>query len=473
MNTIIKTKVLVIGSGPGGYSAAFRLADLGKKVTMVEKHNTLGGVCLNVGCIPSKALLHVSEVINAVKHAPVLGVKTQLSELDIPAIKTYKNNTVAKLVNGVQTMSKSRKVNVIQGEVRFLSANSVQINQSIIEFEHCIIAAGSRSVTLPFIPHEDPRIWNSTDALNVPFVPKRLLVLGGGIIGLEMATVYESLGSEVSIVEYCDQLVPAADKDLVKVYQKYNKKKFNLHLNSKVTAVETQQDAVVVSIEKENQSNITQQYDAVLVAVGRTPNGYLLGAEEIGLVIDEKGFIKVDKKMKTNIDHIFAIGDIVGQPMLAHKATHEAHIAAEVICGHDVIFDAKCIASIAYTDPEIAWVGLTEKEAKANNLDYQIATFPWSASGRALASNRSEGKTKLIYAKDSGVLLGAGIVGKNAGELLAELSLAIEFAANIEDIALTIHAHPTLSESVGLAAEIAMGTITDLPNSKAKLNSHL
>ncbi|BCE00057.1 dihydrolipoyl dehydrogenase [Marinicellulosiphila megalodicopiae] len=460
------TEVLVIGSGPGGHSAAFRLADLGKKVTLVEKYSDLGGVCLNVGCIPSKALLHVADVINEVNDASEIGVITDSASVDLDKVKAFKNATVRKLSSGVGLMAKGRNVNVVKGEAQFLTKNSVQIGEDIYDFNECIIAAGSRSVELPFIPNEDLRVWNSTDALSIPFIPKRFLVIGGGIIGLEMATIYEALGSKVTIVEFNEQLIPAADKDLIKVYQRYNAKRFDVRLNSKVTEVIADSHALSVTILNDTQAS-AEEFDAILVAVGRSPNGHLLSGNAIGLEINAQGFIPVNNKMQTNIPHIYAIGDINGPPMLAHKATHEANIAAEVICDHNVVFDVKTIPSIAYTNPEIAWTGITEKEAKHKGINYEVSVFPWSASGRALGANRSEGKTKLIFAKETGLLLGAGIVGINAGELLGELSLAIEFGVNIEDIALTIHAHPTLSESIGLAAEVGLGTITDLPNLKA------
>ena len=466
-----QTDVLVLGAGPGGYSAAYRLADLGIKVTLVERYPTLGGVCLNVGCIPSKALLHVAQVINEGKESAHIGVNFSHPRLDLDAIRAFKKKTVDKLVGGVGGMAKARKVEVIQGTGTFTDANTLEVHGdkgvTSVVFEQCVIAAGSQAIKLPFIPHEDKRVWDSTDALEIPFVPERLLVIGGGIIGLEMATVYDALGSQVTVVEFADQLVPAADVDLVRVYQRYNKDRYAIHLNSKVTSVEALEDGLQVSIQGASGEGRQEVYDAVLVAVGRRPNGKLLGAEQAGISVDEAGFIKVNSQLRTNVPHIFAIGDINGNPMLAHKATHEGHVAAEAIVGHNVVFEPMAMPSIAYTNPEIAWTGITEKQARERALNFAVAIFPWSASGRAIGSDRSEGKTKLIYDKANGTLWGAGIVGIHAGELLGELTLAIELAANIEDLALTIHAHPTLHETVGLAAEMGAGTITDLPNPKA------
>jgi len=468
MPTNLKTQLVVLGSGPGGYSAAFRAADLGLNVIMVEQYSTLGGVCLNVGCIPSKALLHVAEVINESKHADNLGISFGSVNYDLDKVRAYKESVVGKLVGGVTSMAKGRKVQIVQGYGTFADDRHIQVvngsEQTLIEFDHAIIAAGSSSVKLPFIP-EDPRIFDSTGALELKSVPARLLVIGGGIIGLEMATVYEALGTKVTVVEFADQLIPAADKDLVTVFTRYNKDKFELLLSTKVEAVSAKPDAIYV---KFNTSTEERTFDAVLVAVGRTPNGKKIAAEKAGVAVDERGFISVDKYLQTNVPHIFAIGDIVGQPMLAHKASHEGHAAAEVIAGHKHEFAPLAIPSIAYTNPEIAWVGLTEKEAKQKGINYKTAVYPWTASGRALSSDRSEGKTKLIYDPVTDRLLGAGLVGVHAGELLGELTLALEFNASVEDIALTIHAHPTLHESVGLAAELAGGTITDLPNPAAK-----
>lgn len=467
MANTLNTQVVVLGSGPGGYSAAFRAADLGLKVVMVEQYSTLGGVCLNVGCIPSKALLHVAEAINESKHASHLGVNLGTATYELDKVRAYKDSVVDKLVGGVAGMAKGRKVEVIQGYGRFVSGHQLEVvngdDKTLIQFEYAIIAAGSSSVKLPFIP-EDPRIFDSTGALELKSVPARLLVIGGGIIGLEMATVYEALGSEVTLVEFADQLIPAADKDLVTVFTRYNKDKFEFLLSTKVEAVTAKPDALYV---KFNTAESERGFDAILVAVGRTPNGKKIAAEKAGVHVDERGFIPVNTYLQTNVPHIFAIGDIVGQPMLAHKASHEGHAAAEVIAGHKHEFAPLAIPSIAYTNPEIAWVGLTEREAKQKGINYKTAVYPWTASGRALSADRSEGKTKLIYDPTTDRLLGAGIVGVHAGELLGELTLALEFNASVEDIALTIHAHPTLHESVGLAAELAGGTITDLPNPAA------
>jgi dihydrolipoamide dehydrogenase len=467
MASTLKTRVVVLGSGPGGYSAAFRAADLGLDVIMVEQYSSLGGVCLNVGCIPSKALLHVAEVINESKHAENLGVSFGSVSYDLDKVRAYKESVVGKLVSGVSGMAKSRKVQVVQGYGSFVDDRHLQVTngteQTLIEFDHAIIAAGSSSVKLPFIP-EDPRIFDSTGALELKSVPARLLVIGGGIIGLEMATVYQALGTKVTVVEFADQLIPAADKDLVNVYSRHNKDTFEVLLSTKVEAVTAKPDALYV---KFNTATEERSFDAILVAVGRTPNGKKIAAEKAGIAVDERGFIGVNKYLQTNVPHILAIGDIVGQPMLAHKASHEGHAAAEVIAGHRHEFSPLAIPSIAYTNPEIAWVGLTEKEAKQKGINYKTAVYPWTASGRALSADRSEGKTKLIYDPVSDRLLGAGIVGIHAGELLGELTLALEFNASVEDIALTIHAHPTLHESVGLAAELAGGTITDLPNPAA------
>ncbi len=470
MSNKIKTQVLVIGSGPAGYSAAFRSADLGFDVVLVEKFNELGGVCLNVGCIPSKALLHVAKVMEEAEHIGAHGVSFASPEVDIEKIAGYKSGIVKKLSGGVAAMAKMRKVKVVHGYAKFTSSNSVLVSgeeETEVTFDNAIIAAGSRPIELPFIPHEDPRIWDSTDALDIKTPPKKLLIMGGGIIGLEMGTVYEKLGSSVDVVEMLDQLVPAADADLIKAYTKANKKRFNIMLKTKVAVVEAKEDGIHVTLESVSGSE-TVVYDAVLVAIGRAPNGKLLDAENAGIEVDQRGFINVDKQMKTNVPNIYAVGDIVGQPMLAHKGVHEAHVAAEVIAGKKHYFEPVSIPSIAYTFPEIAWVGLTEKEAKEKGINYEVSTFPWSASGRALAADVSDGFTKLIFDKDSHLLIGGALLGDNAGELLGEITLALEMDCDAEDIALTIHAHPTLHESVGLTAEIYEGSITDLPNAKAK-----
>jgi dihydrolipoamide dehydrogenase len=472
MSKEIKTQVVVIGSGPAGYSAAFRAADLGLETVLIEKYETLGGVCLNVGCIPSKALLHVSKVIEEAKALAEHGVLFGEPSTDIDKIRIWKDKVVSQLTGGLQGMAKMRKVKTVNGWGRFTSANTIEATDregevTTITFDNAIIAAGSRPVKLPFIPHDDPRVWDSTDALELKSVPKRLLILGGGIIGLEMGTVYKSLGSNVDVVEFADQLVPAADKDIVQVYTKKVKDKFNIMLSTKVTGVDAKEDALYVSFEGKNAPAEAKAYDAVLVAVGRVPNGFSVDAEKAGINVTERGFIEVDKQMKTNVAHIHAIGDIVGQPMLAHKGVHEGHVAAEVISGKKHYFDPKTIPSIAYTEPEMAWVGLTEREAKEQGINFEKSVFPWAASGRAIASDCSDGMTKLIFDKDTHRIIGGSVVGSNAGELLGEIGLAIEMGCDAEDIALTIHAHPTLHESVGLAAEIYEGSITDLPNAKA------
>ena len=470
MSNELKTQVVVLGGGPGGYSAAFRAADLGLEVTLVESRNTLGGVCLNVGCIPSKALLHVAKVIDDAAEMSSHGVTFGKPEIDLDKIRDWKESVIGQLTGGLDGMAKMRKVKVVSGYGKFTGSNTLAVEgedgTTTITFDNAIIAAGSQPVNLPFIP-EDDRVIDSTGALELKDVPEKLLVLGGGIIGLEMGTVYRALGSEIDVVEFADQLVPAADKDVIKIYQKYVKNKFNVMLSTKVVGVEAKEDGLYVSFEGKNAPADAVRYDKVLVAVGRTPNGKLLDADKAGVNVDERGFINVDKQLKTNVDHIFAIGDIVGQPMLAHKAVHEAHVAAEVISGQKHFFDPKCIPSIAYTDPEIAWVGVTEKEAEEQGLSIETAVFPWAASGRAIASARTEGQTKLIFDKDSGRVIGGAMVGINAGEMLGEIGLAVEMGADGEDLALTIHAHPTLNESIGLAAEIFEGSITDLPNKKA------
>ncbi|OOF65692.1 dihydrolipoyl dehydrogenase [Rodentibacter caecimuris] len=472
MSNEIKTQVVVLGAGPAGYSAAFRCADLGLETVLVERYSTLGGVCLNVGCIPSKALLHVAKIIEEAKHAEHNGITFGEPKIDLDKVRAGKESVVAKLTGGLAGMAKARKVTVVEGLAVFadphtLVARDRDGNPTTIKFDNAIIAAGSRPIQLPFIPHEDPRIWDSTDALKLKEIPKKLLIMGGGIIGLEMGTVYESLGSEVEVVEMFDQVIPAADKDIVQIFTKRIEKKFKLMLETKVTAVEAKDDGIYVSMEGKA-CNDTKRYDAVLVAIGRVPNGKLLDAGKAGVEVDERGFIRVDKQMRTNVPHIFAIGDIVGQPMLAHKGVHEGHVAAEVIAGKKHYFDPKVIPSIAYTEPEVAWVGKTEKECKHEGLNYEVAKFPWAASGRAIASECADGMTKLIFDKDTHRLLGGAIVGTNGGELLGEIGLAIEMGCDAEDIALTIHAHPTLHESVGLAAEVFEGSITDLPNPKAK-----
>ncbi|MBL1376821.1 dihydrolipoyl dehydrogenase [Zobellella iuensis] len=472
MSQEVKAQVVVLGAGPAGYSAAFRAADLGLETVLVERYSTLGGVCLNVGCIPSKALLHIAKVIEESKMMASHGVTFGEPQIDLDKIRGHKEKVIGQLTQGLGGMAKMRKVKVVNGFAKFTGANTLVVEgeggNTTVTFDNAIIAAGSRPIKLPFIPHEDPRIWDSTDALELKEIPEKLLVMGGGIIGLEMGTVYHALGSKIDVVEMFDQLIPAADKDLIKIFTKQVKDKFNLMLETKVTKVEAKDDGIHVTVEDKKGESKTLTYDAVLVAIGRTPNGKSLDAEKAGVKVDERGFINVDKQLRTNVPHIYAIGDIVGQPMLAHKGVHEGHVAAEVIAGMKHYFDPKVIPSIAYTEPEVAWVGVTEKEAKEKGLNYEVASFPWAASGRAIASDSSYGMTKMIFDKDTHRVLGGATVGTNAGELLGEICLAIEMGADAEDIALTIHAHPTLHESVGMAAEMFEGSITDLPNPKAK-----
>ncbi|CAM2777314.1 dihydrolipoyl dehydrogenase [Moritella viscosa] len=472
MSNEVKAQVVVLGAGPAGYSAAFRAADLGLETVIIERYNTLGGVCLNVGCIPSKALLHVAKVIEEAKSLADHGIVFGEPQTDITKIRSWKEKVVGQLTGGLGGMAKMRKVKVVEGLAQFTGANTIEAtdrdgNVTTVTFDNAIIAAGSRPVKLPFIPHEDPRVWDSTDALELKEVPGKLLVLGGGIIGLEMGTVYSALGSDIDVVEFADQLVPAADKDIVKIYAKAVKNKFNVMLSTKVTAVDAKEDGLYVTFEGKKAPAEPVRYDAVLVAVGRVPNGLGLNAEKAGITVTERGFIETNKTMSTNVPHIYAIGDIVGQPMLAHKGVHEGHVAAENIAGKKHFFDPKVIPSIAYTEPEMAWAGLTEKEAKEQGVNYEAAVFPWAASGRAIASDASNGMTKLLFNKDTNRIIGGAMVGTNAGELLGEVCLAIEMGCDAEDIALTIHAHPTLHESVGMAAEIYEGSITDLPNAKA------
>jgi len=467
-NNDIETEVIVLGSGPGGYTAAFRAADLGKKVVLIERYATLGGVCLNVGCIPSKALLHTAKVITEAEETSHHGVSFSAPKIDLEALRNWKaNDVVGKLTAGLGQMAKQRGVTVVRGFGKFSSPHQIEVTDNEgkvtrIGFQYAIIAAGSQATKFPGAP-EDGRIMDSTGALALADIPKRMLVIGGGIIGLEMGTVYDAFGSKVSVVEFMDGLIPGCDRDLVRPLHKRMEKRFErIMLSTKVSKMEAKKDGIHVSFEGENAPTGTEVYDRVLVAIGRRPNGKLIGAENAGVAIDERGFIAVDKQMRTNVPHIFAIGDIVGQPMLAHKATHEGKVAAEVIAGHKVEFQALCIPSVAYTDPEVAWVGVTETEAKEKGIEIEKASFPWAASGRALSIARSEGVTKLIFDKNTQRLIGAGIVGVNAGELLAEAVLAIEMGADAQDLGLTIHAHPTLSETVCFAAEMKEGTITDL-----------
>ncbi|STX51544.1 dihydrolipoamide dehydrogenase [Legionella busanensis] len=471
MSESIKADVVVIGSGPGGYTAAFRAADLGKKVVLVERYPSLGGVCLNVGCIPSKALLHIAKVVDEAHEMTDQGVTFGKPKFDNKKLVAWKNSVVGKLTGGLKALAKQRKVEVVTGTAKFTGPNQVSVDdKQTIDFDNAIIAVGSESVNLPFIP-EDPRIFSSTGALELADIKGDLLVLGGGIIGLEMATVYSALGVKVTVVEFMDQLIPGADTDLVNVLQKrMSKKGVNFLLKTKVTAVEAKKDGIYISMEGEHKTDTPLCFKQVLVSVGRRPSGKAIDAEKAGVHVDERGYIPVDRQMRTNVPHIFAIGDVVGQPMLAHKAIPEGKVAAEVIAGMKHEFAPKCIASVAYTDPEIAWAGLTEKEAKEKGIAYEKGVFPWAASGRALSMGREEGMTKLLFCPDTNRILGAGIVGISAGDLIAETALAIEMGCDVEDIALTIHPHPTLSESVGQAAEAFEGTITDLylPKKKKK-----
>ncbi|MDX1705256.1 dihydrolipoyl dehydrogenase [Pseudidiomarina sp.] len=471
MSKEINAEVVVLGSGPGGYSAAFRAADLGLDTVLIERYSTLGGVCLNVGCIPSKALLHIAKHIDDAKHMKSEGVDFGDPKIDLDQMRKHKEKVVGQLTGGLDQMSKMRKVKVVNGYGEFTSDTCITVKgddgDTKVNFKNAIIAVGSESIKLPFVPHEDERIWDSTAALELRFIPDRMLLLGGGIIGLEMGNVYSSLGAKVDVVEMTDQLIPPADKDIMKAFMKTANKRFdNIWLNTKATKVEAKKDGVHVTFEGKDAPEKPVRYDAVLVAVGRSPNGKKIGAENAGVKVSDRGFIEVDKQMRTSAKHIFAIGDVVGQPMLAHKGTHEGHVAAEVIAGKKHYFDPKVIPSIAYTDPEVAWAGVTEKEAKEQGIEYHTAVFPWSASGRAIAQGSTDGMTKLLFDKNNRIIGGA-VVGSNGGELMGEICLAIEMGCDAEDIALTIHAHPTLHESVGLAAEVYEGSITDLPNKKA------
>ena len=472
MSDPIKAQVVVLGSGPAGYSAAFRAADLGLDTVIIERFSSLGGVCLNVGCIPSKALLHLAKVIKEARALSAHGVEFGEPQIDLAKVRAWKEKVIGQLTKGLGGMAKLRKCRIVNGYGKFTGPNTIAVEGEDgpveVTFEHAIIAAGSKPIQLPFIPHDDPRIWDSTDALELREIPKRLLLMGGGIIGLEMGMVYQALGSTVEVVEMLDQVIPAADKDIIKNFTKATRDVYQYRLETKVTAVEAQPDGISVTFESSDGNTEVQQYDAVLVAIGRTPNGKLIDAEQAGVEVTDRGFIEVDKQLRTNVPHIHAVGDIVGQPMLAHKGVHEGHVAAEVIAGKKHFFDPKVIPSIAYTDPEVAWVGKTEEEAKAEGTDYEVSIFPWAASGRALASDCADGMTKLIWDKETKCVIGGAVVGSNAGELLGEIGLAIEMGCDAEDLALTIHAHPTLHESIGLAAELFEGSITDLPNPKAK-----
>lgn len=462
----IHAEVLVLGSGPGGYTAAFRAADLGKNTVLIERYPKLGGVCLNVGCIPSKALLHAAKVIAETKEMREHGVEFGAPSIDLEKLDGWKNSVVNRLTGGLAGLAKQRKVTVVQGRGKFTTPNRMAVESTdkniTVSFDQAIIAAGSQAVQIPTFPNDDARLIDSTDALALTEIPKRLLVIGGGIIGLEMATVYYELGSQVTVVELMDSLMPGVDKDIVRPLHKRIAKQYeNIFLSTKVTDIKPQKDGLMVSYDGAK-APASELFDRVLVAVGRYPNGKVIGAENAGVQVDERGFIAVDKQQRTNVAHIFAIGDIVGGPMLAHKATHEGKVAAEVAAGMKSAFDAQVIPSVAYTDPEVAWIGTTESEAKEQKLNYGKGVFPWAASGRALGLGRDEGMTKLLFDEDSGRLIGAGIVGPNAGDLIAEVALAIETGCDAQDIGLTIHPHPTLSESVAFAAEAFEGTITDL-----------
>lgn len=472
MSSVVEAEVVVLGSGPGGYSAAFRAADLGKKVVLIERYDNIGGVCLNVGCIPSKALLHVAKVIDDTNDMREFGVEFGTPSLDIDKIRNYKNGIIGKLTGGLKMMAKQRKVQIVTGFGKFTSSNEIAVDNegtvTTVKFQNAIIAVGSLPVKLPFLP-DDPRIMDSTGALELQDVNCKMLVLGGGIIGLEMATVYHALGAQISVVEMMDQIMPGADKDVVTPLQKRISSRYDaIMLKTKVTKVEAKDDGLWVTFEGDNApAENPQRFDRILSSVGRTPNGKLIDAEKAGVNVDERGFISVCKQLRTNVPHIYAIGDVVGQPMLAHKAVSEGHVAAEVIAGKKHFFDPKCIPSVAYTDPEVAWVGVTETQAKQDGIKYEKGVFPWMASGRALSVDRPEGFTKLIM-NEHGTVIGGAIVGVNAGELIGEVALAIEMGCDAEDIALTIHPHPTLSESVMMAAEMYEGTITDLIAPKKK-----
>lgn len=469
----MQVDLVVLGAGPGGYTAAFRAADLGKKVVLIERYSELGGVCLNVGCIPSKALLHAADVINEAAELTEMGISFGKPKIDLDKLRGGKDKVVKRLTGGLKQLAKLRKVELVHGTARFESPNRIAVKRASgslsIGFTDAIIACGSSPVQIPGFPNDDPRLIDSTGALALEDLPKRMLVVGGGIIGLEMATVYSTLGSEIDVVELQDGLIPGCDPDLVRPLHKRIAKRYGqIMLATKVTDIQALKGGLKVSFEGKQAPEKPQTYDRVLVAVGRTPNGKRINAEAAGVAVDDAGFIPVDEHMRTNVPNIYAIGDVVGQPMLAHKATHEAKVAAEVIAGLPASFDPMTVPSVAYTDPEIAWMGLTETEAKANGIDYEKGAFPWAASGRALGIGRDEGMTKLLFDPNTKRILGAGIVGPNAGELIGETVLALEMGADAEDIGLTIHPHPTLNETICFAAEMAEGTITDLPPPKKR-----
>ena len=474
----MQAELVILGSGPGGYTAAFRAADLGKKVILIEKEEVLGGVCLNVGCIPSKALLHIAEVVSEAPELEEAGITFTKPKIDTDKLRAHKNGVIGKLTGGLKQMAKQRKVTMVHGYGKFTSANTIEVeaadgSKQTIGFENCIIAAGSSVTKLPFIPWDDERVWDSTDALELHNIPKRLLVVGGGIIGLEMATVYSALGAKVTVVELSPGLIPGADRDLIRLFERSLKTRYeNIYTSTKVTELTPTKKGIVCKFEgpEGKKSKVPEEdtFDNVLVAIGRSPNGKLIDAEKAGVVVNEQGFIPVDNQMRTNVNNIFAIGDVVGQPMLAHKATHEAKIAAEVISGMKRFFDARVIPSVAYTDPEVAWVGKTEDQLKEEGIEYEKGAFPWAASGRALSVGATTGMTKVLYDKETHRMIGAGILGKNAGELIAEAALAIEMGATMDDVALTIHPHPTLSETINFATEVAEGTCTDIYMPKKK-----
>ncbi|MCF7997190.1 MAG: dihydrolipoyl dehydrogenase [Chromatiaceae bacterium] len=464
-NKELSAQVVVLGGGPGGYTAAFRAADLGLRTLLIERYPSLGGVCLNVGCIPSKALLHTAQIIEEAKTMGAMGVTFAPPEIDLDKMRAGKNKVVKKLTSGLSGMAKQRQVEVVQGTGRFETPNRISVDSRegkiAVSFDQCIIAVGSTPIRIPGFPHDDPRVMDSTDALEIDGIPERMLVVGGGIIGLEMASVYAALGAKIDVVEMKDQLMPGADKDLVRALQKVVKKRYqNIWLETKVATMSASSKGIDVVFEGKHPGEAS--YDKVLVAIGRRPNGKLINAEAAGVKVDEHGFIKTDQHMRTNIPTIFAIGDVVGGPMLAHKATHEGKVAAEVIAGEPALFDPMTIPSVAYTDPEVAWMGLTETEAQAQGIEVEKGVFPWAASGRALGIHRDEGLTKLLFDPETKRILGAGIVGPNAGELIGETVLALEMGADMEDLGMTIHPHPTLNETIGLAAEMAHGSITDL-----------
>ncbi len=465
-------EVVVLGSGPGGYTAAFRAADLGKKVVLIERYSSLGGVCLNVGCIPSKALLHASKVITETEEMAEHGLDFGKAKVDAKKLGGWKDSVVKKMTGGLAGMAKQRKVTTVEGSGTFTGANSIEVEtadgKTTVTFDQCIIAAGSQPVELPFVPHDDERIVDSTGALQIDPIPKKMCVLGGGIIGFEMATVYDALGSDVTVIEMLDQILPGADKDVVKPLQKRMEGRMTIHTKSKVTEVKAQKGGLKVTWEDAKGESSTETFDKMLVAVGRSPNGAKIAAEKAGVKVTERGFIEVDDQQRTNVDHIFAIGDVVGQPMLAHKAVHEGKVAAEVCAGEKRAFDARVIPSVAYTDPEVAWCGVTEAQAKERGLKVEKGVFPWAASGRAQSNGRAEGMTKLIFDPEDDRVIGGAIVGTNAGDLISEVALAIEMGADSIDLGHTIHPHPTLSETVNFAAEMFDGTITDLIPPKKK-----